>query len=486
MEAEDAVDAPQAGSPPRGARGTSPLRYGVGMFGTSLPINLVKGSMLYVYVELLGLDAVVYATVYAVYGVLDALDNPVFGYLSDRTRSRWGRRRPYLVVGALVLTVTTVALFTVPGAVADSAVGLAVWFAVFAITTEMADSLINASYGALLPELFTHERRRATANAVRQGAQLVALVVALALTPVLARNVLGTEGSAVGYGRLAIIFGVVSAAVILWTALGVREDPALDAEPKPRFFRSVGQILSTAHFWTVGLVNACYGAAMALVLGGLQLYVAHTLGGSALDASILQLVVIAVSIGMLSVWAAVVRRKGAAWTWRLALPVAAVGFVPLYFATDLVTGILAGLAVAVGYSGVLATNDLVIARVLDADAAQHGTHRSGLFLAAFGVLGRLNGLLTAAALASLALWFGYRSGADPGPDPGQAFRVYLSVYPLVLLTIGTVVSRFIRLPAAPQDTGAGTPAAGEAAADELAADDPAADDDGAGSRPVTR
>lgn len=69
----DAEHAPRAG--------TSPLRYGVGMFGTSLPINLVKGSMLYVYVELLGLDAVVYAAVYAVYGVLDALDNPVFGHL---------------------------------------------------------------------------------------------------------------------------------------------------------------------------------------------------------------------------------------------------------------------------------------------------------------------------------------------------------------------------------------------------------------------
>jgi GPH family glycoside/pentoside/hexuronide:cation symporter len=387
-----------------------------------------------------------------VYGVLDALDNPVFGHLSDRTRSRWGRRRPYLVTGALVLAGTTIALFSVPGPVADSAVGLAVWFAVFAITTEMADSLINASYGALLPELFTHERRRATANAVRQGAQLVALVIALALTPVLARNVLGTEGSAVGYGRLAVIFGVVAAAVILWTAFGVREDPALDAEPRPLFFRSIGQILSTSHFWTVGVVSACYGTAMALVLGGLQLYVHHTLRGTALDASILQLVVIAVAIGMLGVWAAVVRRKGAAWTWRLALPVAALGFVPMYFATDLLTGILGGLAVAVGYSGLLATNDLVIARVLDADAARHGTHRSGLFLAAFGVLGRLNGLVTAGALMSLALVFGYRDGTDPGPDPGQAFRVYLSLYPFALLALGTVVSRFIRLPAAPQET----------------------------------
>jgi GPH family glycoside/pentoside/hexuronide:cation symporter len=482
VEPEDAVDVPKAGPGPSPTR-TSPLRYGAGMFGTSLPINLVKGSMLYVYVELLGLDAAIYATVYAVYGVLDALDNPVFGHLSDRTRSRWGRRRPYLVTGALVLAVTTIALFSVPGPVADSAVGLAVWFAVFAITTEMADSLINASYGALLPELFSHEKRRATANAVRQGAQLIALVIALAMTPVLARNVLGTEGSAVGYGRLAIIFGVVSAAVILWTAFGVREDPALNAEAKPLFFRSVRQILSTSQFWTVGLVNACYGAAMALVLGGLQLYVHHTLGGSALDASILQLVVIAVSIGMLSVWAAVVRRKGAAWTWRLALPVAAVGFVPMYFATDLITGIFAGLTVAVGYSGVLATNDLVIARVLDADAARHGTHRSGLFLAAFGVLGRLNGVVTAAALASLTLWFGYRSGADPGPDPGQAFRVYLSLYPFALLVIGTTVSRFIRLPAAPQET-----SSPEAGADETGPEETGSPDPGSsyGPEPVTR
>ena len=138
----------------RGQRRTSPFRYGVGMFGTSIPINLIKGSMLYFYVELLGMDATVFAGVYAIYGILDAIDNPVFGYLSDRTRSRWGRRKPYLVVGSLVLLGAMIALFSVPGSVAASATSLVIWFAVFAILSEMADSLINANYGALLPELF--------------------------------------------------------------------------------------------------------------------------------------------------------------------------------------------------------------------------------------------------------------------------------------------------------------------------------------------
>jgi GPH family glycoside/pentoside/hexuronide:cation symporter len=74
---------------------TPPWRYAIGMLGTSIPINLIKGSMLYFYVDLLGMNAKVYAAVYTVYGIIDAIDNPVFGYLSDRTRTRWGRRRPY-------------------------------------------------------------------------------------------------------------------------------------------------------------------------------------------------------------------------------------------------------------------------------------------------------------------------------------------------------------------------------------------------------
>src|SRR5690606_41568586 len=94
---------------------------------------------------------------------------------------------------------------------------------------------------------------------------------------------------------------------------------------------------------------------------------------------------------------------------------------------------------------------LVIARVLEGDTARQGVHRSRVCLAAFGGLGRLPALVPSAAVASLAVFFGDRSGAGPGPDPGQAFRVYLSVYPFTLLLVGTVVSRFIRLPAAPQE-----------------------------------
>ena len=102
--------------------------------------------------------------------------------------------------------------------------------------------------------------------------------------------------------------------------------------------------------------------------------------------------------------------------------------------------------VAIGWSGLLATNDLIQARVVDDDVRRHGQHREGLFLSAFGVFSRLTGATAGLGLGSLGLLFGYYSGEDPGPDPGTAFRVAVSVYPFVIAVLGVVLSLLIRVP----------------------------------------
>jgi GPH family glycoside/pentoside/hexuronide:cation symporter len=142
----------------------------------------------------------------------------------------------------------------------------------------------------------------------------------------------------------------------------------------------------------------------------------------------------------------VVRTRGALWTWRVAFAILAVSFAVLFFAVNLVTAAAAGLLVGIGWSGMLATNDLITARVLDEDSARSGEHREGLFLSAFGFFGRLNGVVIGAATISLSTFFGYHSGDDRGDDPGLAFRFYLCVYPFILTTVGAVAARFISVP----------------------------------------
>lgn len=437
---------PDAPSPPATAplERTPPWRYALGMFGTSIPINLIKSSIVLFYVDILGMDVRAYAVVMVVYAVIDAIDNPLLGYLSDRTRTRFGRRRPWLLLGAPLLAASMIALFSPPSGL--EGISLVLWFALFAILSELFDSMLNANYGALLPELFPSERRRGLANVLRQAFQLVAMIISLALTPVLTTSLLGTEETTEGFTLTAILYAVLAVAVITVMVLGVRENPEHSRPRRSRLLPEVLHILRSPLFWAVGLTSACYGIALAIVLSGVQLYVRYTLELPVAYAFALQGVVILVAAAGLFGWLRLISRIGALRTWRIGFLVLGGAFALLYFATSLPAALGAGVVLGLGWAGMMASNDLVVARVLDLDAARTGAHREGLFLSAFGVFGRLNGAVTGIALASLGIFFGYNSGDDPGSAPGEAFRVYLCLYPLALCAIGAIASRFIHVP----------------------------------------
>jgi len=82
---------------------TKPFNYSIGMFGTSIPINMLKTYAAIYYVDRLGMTTPQLSLMLFLYTFLDAIDNPVYGFLSDRTRSRWGRRRPWLAIGTPLL-----------------------------------------------------------------------------------------------------------------------------------------------------------------------------------------------------------------------------------------------------------------------------------------------------------------------------------------------------------------------------------------------
>jgi GPH family glycoside/pentoside/hexuronide:cation symporter len=417
-------------------RETRPWRYAVGMFGTSIPISMFLAYMAFFYIDGRGLDARVYAAVMVGYAVLDAIDNPVYGYLSDRTRTRYGRRRPWLVIGAPLLALSLVAFFSPP----ESATGwaLVAWFAGFAVLTETLDSLVNANYGALLPELFPQQDRRATANGLRQGCQLVALIISIALTPMVA--------SWIGYQATAAIYGALATAVILYMATGAHEDPRARLTREPHIIESVRAIFGTGTFWRIAVANGAYAGTMAVVLAATPFFVKYTLELPNSSATYLLATVILISIGTLVLWIRAVHRFGPLRVWRLALVILAASLVPMYFASSLPSAMVAGAFVGLGYSGVIATVDLVIARLIDVDAARTGLRREAMFISAFGFFNRLGGVLKSLAFLSVVALFGFVSGDEPGERPDEAARFLMTVFPLGLVLVAAVTARFVRVP----------------------------------------
>ncbi|HAF49170.1 MAG TPA: MFS transporter [Anaerolineaceae bacterium] len=358
------------------------FNYAIGMFGTSIPINLLKTYAAIFYVDRLGLKTTQFALILFVYTFIDVLDNPVYGFLSDRTRTKWGRRRPWLIIGTPLLVLGLIAFYSPPEFLAGQS--LLAYAMLFYILTGTLDSVINANYGALFPELFTDDASRAKTNAMRQAFQLVAMIISIALTPIVT--------NAIGFSTTAILYGILGGVVIIHMALTAREK---EIEPDAQ---------STFLFASVLLI----------------------------------------AIACVVLWAWLVRKYSLLLVWRIALGALALAFIPLYFAHNLVTAIAASALVGFGFAGVITTMDLIGARIMDEDTRKYNVRREGIYSNALGFMNRLSGLFTSLAFLLIFHLFGFESGDNPGSQPGTAARFLLTIFPLVLMVISLGFSFFLK------------------------------------------
>jgi len=409
------------------------FNYAVGMFGTSIPINMLKTYAAIFYVDSLGMTTRQFSLMLLIYTFIDALDNPVYGFLSDRTRTRWGRRRPWLVIGTPLLVLGLIAFYSPATFLAGNS--LVVYCMLFYMFTGTLDSVINANYGALFPELFRDDASRASTNALRQAFQLVAMIISIALTPMVTKLL--------GYSLTSIVYGLLGGGVILYMSLTSKETKIHTDEQKPQLWDSIRNLLTNRKFWIAGFANAFYSAAMSLVLASMPFFVKYALNLSESQTTFLFAAVLLIAIGCVAIWARLVKKYSLIPVWRASLITLAVAFIPLYFANSLVTGIICSTLVGFGFAGVITTMDLIGAKIMDEDTQKHNLRREGIISNALGFMNRLNGLFTSFAFLMVSVLYKYESGIDPGPHPDQAARFLLTIFPPVLMVISFVFSFFI-------------------------------------------
>jgi GPH family glycoside/pentoside/hexuronide:cation symporter len=406
------------------SRPTKPINYAVGMFGTSIPINMFRTFAFIFLVDYLSaITATQFALIITIYTIIDAIDNPLYGFLSDSTRSRWGRRRPYLVLATPLLALSFISFFNVPTWLGAGSV---FWYALIMYSlTGTLDAMINVNYGALFPELFRTLKERGKTNAFRQAFQFLAMIISIALTPLVVEQI-GYHMTAMAYSALAVIF-------IMYMAFNVHETPEAQALPKPKLLGSLKGILSNPKFWMFGLANASFFAALSILQQLVPFYARYVLDATGIVTTILLGSVILCAIIGIPIWLIVLRKKGLMTTWRLCLLILSAGLIPLYFTGDLISSLIPMIFVGFAYGGASMTLDLVGARILDEDREKYGVQREGTFNSLGGVLNRTSNLFVALGFVLATSIFGYISGDEPGPRPEEAARFLLSLYPLIIM-----------------------------------------------------
>lgn len=201
--------------------------YGVCDLGGNLFFTATAFVLLNFLTDTVGLAAGLAGTVLMIGRFWDAFYDPVIGYISDRTTSKWGRRRPYIFAGSFPLFAAMILMFTNPamfaGAGWDSAShqpALFVWGLVVYIILCTVYSTVNIPYSSLTPELTQDFNERTSLNGYRFGfAAFGTLLGAGAALPIVG---LFSDRNA-GFMTMGIIFGAVMLVTALITVATVRE-----------------------------------------------------------------------------------------------------------------------------------------------------------------------------------------------------------------------------------------------------------------------
>ncbi len=140
------------------------LGYGVGDLASGLYVNFFSVFLFYYFADLAGIAPAAIGLMLLVTKLIDAFTDPMTGALADRTRTRWGRYRPYLLLGAIPFGLTGVMIF----APVDLEAGaLLIWAYVTYTMCMLAFTAVNVPYGGLLGVISPSAAERASATAYR-------------------------------------------------------------------------------------------------------------------------------------------------------------------------------------------------------------------------------------------------------------------------------------------------------------------------------
>jgi GPH family glycoside/pentoside/hexuronide:cation symporter len=251
------------------------IAYGVGDFASSLIFQTVGTFLMFYYTDIYGLPAVAVGTLLFFARTLDAVWDIFLGTMIDRTRTRWGQCRPYMLFGAPLLGLCAIATFTVPGG--GDGVKLVYAYVTY-VMLMIAYSVVNIPYGAL-PTLMTDDARdRTKLTSVRMFCALgCGLLVNTSMVKLV--HFMGGDDKQVGYQHTVIAMAVVGT-LLFWTCFaGVRERVAPVVQPM-HVKRDLATLLAGRAWWMMALIAICIYTSFAITSGSAMYYFTYVVGDS--------------------------------------------------------------------------------------------------------------------------------------------------------------------------------------------------------------
>ena len=426
------------------------LSWGIGSFGTISFLNIVTALIMVYLTTVLKIDPAVAGFIVFAGRIVDALCDPLMGWITDRTQSRWGRRKPYLLLGAIVCGLALPLVYSAHSF--GGAVNPAVIAMITLVVYSLGFTIFNVPYLALPVEITTDRLQRLSIMSYRVVFMMLGALAGNAGAPLLVEK-LGQGGDA--FQTLGMVGGVVVFVTMLITFVGAPSSPSVAAD-KPSTAFSIRQQLATIAankpFCTMILIKVMQFFAIAASASTMAYFVTVVLK-QGFDLLSIFGAASTVSI-MLSIpfW----RWVGKFTTKRRGFMIGVVGEIIsilslLWVTADNAHEFFLARGIFTGFfaSAILLNSQAMWLDTIDYDFKLTGLRREGMYTSIYVFIERIGYSLGPLVLGFLLAGLGFDKNLPLQQQPQSAeLAVYIGVIwlPIATYIIGFIALMFYRLP----------------------------------------
>jgi GPH family glycoside/pentoside/hexuronide:cation symporter len=360
----------------------------------------------------------------------DAVSDPMMGYISDRTRSPWGRRRPYLLFGALPVFLTMWAFFSVPRI--ENPYLLTLWAALALILLNTANTVINVPYASLTPELTSDYHERTSLNGYRFGFAVVGTIIgAAAVMPL----VNAFSSPRLGFSITGLLLGSIVALTSLLCFFGTKEKKRSPGDyPTAGFLATYGAVFSNRPYVLLLGTYALHLMGISFLQGILVYYTKYIYRREDLTA---QAMVILLLTAMVCIPLSVLvsKRIGKKRTYQICFALLAGGCMVIFclgrlLGTSFFLGMMVWAGAGVGFSYVAPF--AMVPDAIEYDAHATGERKEGAFYGMWTFTAKLGQSLAVFLSGLILAGGGYIAGAVQGPGALLAIRLIIGPLPALM------------------------------------------------------
>jgi GPH family glycoside/pentoside/hexuronide:cation symporter len=413
-------------------------------FGQIADITAYQSFILLIFVfysSVVGIPVPLITIGFIIWSFWNMINDPILGYFSDRTHTKYGRRRPWIMVAFIPLSVIMIFLFTPPLPIGtpDQA-GNFIYFLIIIIVFEFLYTMYSLNVTSMFPEVFISKKDRTQANNIRAIYTILGLIVAFLLPGIIIGDLTLPDNLPrfIIFGAIAGI--VIAVAVIILLVFGPKEriDFQKDYEKAFSLTKSIVYCLKSKSFRWYIIAELCNWFVYGMLPMIVPFYAKFVLGAVGFETSLLLgLTFISAALFMTVIWKPLVRKLGNKKAWIISMTAWGASLIPLMFIETFMQGVIVFFLIGVGLSGSLYIIDLVVADIIDEDEVATGIRRDAGYYGVNALILRFSNVLVIIAIGTVLTTSGWAVVEPTSATLEVIFglRSLMFIFPVIALII---------------------------------------------------